>query len=90
MHILTGEGIKLSLHGAVGILLQEDGNKQFCHIGDCQTAAEEEDPFHTFHQNDAASGFFQKLDILHNAFVQQCLADISVKKRNTGNAEITG
>ena len=68
----------------LGILFYEDADEQLQHICEGQAAGEEECPL----QSGKHPGILlQQNDVLHDALVQQSLADIAVQQRQTGQAQ---
>ena len=90
----------LLLNFRITVLLYKKNNKQLCHVSNRHGTRNNKEPFDHFKQCrcactgckgkcSCAMSFLQKLDILHNALMDQCLADITIEKRNTANTKRT-
>ncbi len=67
----------------IPVFFNKDCDVKFRHIGKRHTAADQKDPFRHL-QKTGKRG--RMSDSFYNTLMQQCFADITVKKRNTGNA----
>ena len=78
--------IGLFLHGLIG-LFHENRPIELRHIGNRHAAGEKEQPLHRAIEARGNAPFRQKLDILHDGFVQKRLADVPVPEGHAGDAQ---
>ena len=93
VHVFALECIICFLYCLVGIFFNEKADVKFRHVSDGQSAAKQENPLDSVHNRGGKEGrnyaCINQKHVFHNAFMEQRLADVTVKERYTADPQCT-